>query len=882
MSKNALPSQPHNNRMMPNQQEKPATQDSADFMPAEAAAKRRPLRVVPTQQPDASGAVVTDNAVNAVHEGGAVRARASYDTRQQATPPPRSGRSSRALGQQTTTEQTQQRQPARRLQPANPSRTNPSGTSPSGTSPSRSNPSRTNSSRTNPSPAYPSPAYGRSSRAQIAHLDTKASENMGNTTRTRKNSRKSTFFQGDKNNQGSHQVITAKNQQQARARAKNRNDNAQSKNPSRNNRLEHSAKQKRQRVNVQEAQRSRQLQRQARASYREQQHLSPEQAAQKVYKRRHGRRREGFLLLLLLLTMLGIVLWVTLNASLRYLEIQEVSLPNMVGQPIEQVEAELKRLGLQLERYEEETRAVAPHHVSSQSPVAGSRVRQGRRVVLGVNTPEQAVTLLPLVGLEQEEALAILDDLHLLVAQIDYVAHEDIPSGIVLASEPESSSVLATGSTVHLTVSRGPEAAKITMPQLVGLSVAEAERRVRALGVLQVDKVLAGIGSSKVVQHLPVAGELVLAKAPVTLYYQTSNSNLVWIPDLTGKSMPQVYSDLGAAGLTINERWVQYIHDTSAADGVVTQSPSAGWALRNSPVTLVVNRTAASYVNAVQPTAPVFTGSPTGVGPVNNFVPFDPNRPLSAIFAETSTAPNSSLQRPNIDSSAGVASNIPLLGDGNMNAPATLPPATLPPATLPSATLPSTNFTPAPSLTPQVPSVPASVPVRPSQPVVLAPLNTLNNTGNTPNILQPLPPSRLPIPDSSGNLINPLPPSPNPLIPTQTPAPTPAPTPSPSISLPPPPSTSVNTSVSNVSPTGVAGVLRTIPVNFNPAVYGFLQGRSFRYRLVAKDTQGERTLIDHYIQNGESVSQLVTVYGTTGQVELRIYIDDEYFHAWNP
>lgn len=603
------------------------------------------------------------------------------------------------------------------------------------------------------------------------------------------------------------------------------------------------------------------------SSAKSQPDISPEQVVQQIYKRRHGRRREGFLFLLLLLTMLAMVLWFTLNASLRYLEIQEVSLPNMVGQPIGQVEQQLEQLGLQLERYDEQTREVAAHHVSSQSPAAGSMVRQGRRVVVGVNTPEQAVTLVPLTGLGQDEALAILEDLHLRAAQIDYVANDDVPAGTVLASEPESSSVLATGSTVYLTVSRGPEAAKITMPQLVGLSVSEAERRVRALGVLQVDKVLAGIGNTRVIQHLPVAGEVVLAKAPVTLYYQTSDSNLVWIPDLIGKTMPQVYDDLANAGLTINNHWIEYMQDMNAPDGVVTQSPSAGWALRNSPVALIVNRSSA-YAHPSAPSAPVWTGNPTGVGPVSP-APFNPNISIVDVLEGTSLQ-SPSMQSSHMDSASGSPSLLI-----SPNAPATLPPATLPSTTFVPANPTSSPAAPqisAPLLTQQPPSQ------QPFQPSGLVAPSMLDNVGNTPNILQPLPPSRLPIPDSNGNLINPLPPTPNPLI--SAPVVTPAPVTDAALFTPPPPPSVV---VSNAPPAHSSTTIpRNIPVNFHPASYSFLQGRSFRYRLVVQDTQGERTLIDRQVQNGETISQLVTVYGSTEQVELRTYIDNEYFQAWNP
>lgn len=562
-----------------------------------------------------------------------------------------------------------------------------------------------------------------------------------------------------------------------------------------------------------------------------------------VSEGRFARRRSAFFLLLLILATVSLVLWTTLNTSLDYLEVREVTLPNFVGQPIEVVEKQLQRLGLEVARYEESKNGLPDNYVTSQSPSQGNVVRQGRSIALGVNLPRKAVTLLPLVDLSEAEALDTLEQLHLVAAEIRYVSDAEKPVGTVVATEPESSSLLTPGSSVNLVVSRGSEAAKITMPQMVNLSVNEAERRLRALGVTRIEKVLAGIGNNVVVQHVPSVGETVLAKTPVTLYYRTSNSNVVRVPNLAGKSVQEAFSAISAAGLSVNNNWLQYLNDPAAADGVVTQYPAPGWSVRNAPVALVVNRTAnvasnQSYDGTGLPS------SPTGVGPVTDSSVVSPYGPsniprITTTFSDnnfsTTGLQNPSISRPNIDSNHN---NIPLLRPDNAPTNLTATPNTLPSTT--SVSDASTYLTPLP---------PSQLPL---------PNSTANLNLNNPALSSPLQPVT-PVPSQPANPSN---------------ATNPATSSLPTTPLPSPPATS--------QPVVNNGTGRGVPINFSPASYTFLQGRSVRYRLVVADTQGERTVIDEVLSSSESISETITVYGTFGEVSIRTYIDDEYFQGWTP
>lgn len=75
---------------------------------------------------------------------------------------------------------------------------------------------------------------------------------------------------------------------------------------------------------------------------------------------------------------------------------------------------------------------------------------------------------------------------------------------------------------------------------------------------------------------------------------------------------------------------------------------------------------------------------------------------------------------------------------------------------------------------------------------------------------------------------------------------------------------------------------RTVPFLFDPKSMGLkrLLTDSYQLRLVVKDADGERTVLDRAMQPGESVRTTVTVHGANAL--LQTYIDGVFFQAWRP
>jgi eukaryotic-like serine/threonine-protein kinase len=93
--------------------------------------------------------------------------------------------------------------------------------------------------------------------------------------------------------------------------------------------------------------------------------------------------------------------------------------------------------------------------VVAQHPVPGQRVRKGSTVRINISQGRRPVSVPSVVGQPYESALSQLQAAGFAVARRD--VDDDDPRGIVVAQDPAGGAAAARGSTVTLSVSRGPK-----------------------------------------------------------------------------------------------------------------------------------------------------------------------------------------------------------------------------------------------------------------------------------------------------------------------------------------------------------------------------------------------------------------------------------------
>ncbi|CAM3431992.1 PASTA domain-containing protein [Isoptericola cucumis] len=194
----------------------------------------------------------------------------------------------------------------------------------------------------------------------------------------------------------------------------------------------------------------------------------------------------------------------------------------------------------------------------------------------GTGETVQKVTVPNLAGQSVTTAKTKLKALGLRVTTTTQASDE--PQGQVLENTGAGQKV-RTGWTVTLVVSSGP--ALVTIPDLEGLTVAEATEQLEALGFVVVTDPAEGVGPEDLVVETRGAGTKVPEGSTVTIDW----SDMVVVPDVTGLTVAEARDELEPLGFVVV---------TDPAEGVepedeVVESPDADAAVaKGSEVVLAV------------------------------------------------------------------------------------------------------------------------------------------------------------------------------------------------------------------------------------------------------------------------------------------------------
>lgn len=306
----------------------------------------------------------------------------------------------------------------------------------------------------------------------------------------------------------------------------------------------------------------------------------------------------------------------TLITARDYIEVAEIPLPDLVGLDFDQAAIVLEQADLVPVPFAEYNRNAPVNAVTSQAPAAGTIVRQGRTVSLGINTPPQDSRAPVLISRTAEDALQLAREQNLNLGQIEYEHNANAPAGIVISQTPEPGEPVDPLQGLRIVVSRGPELPPVSMPDMRGRMLDDAEQALRQMGFVQIVRVATGTTGSRpgsVISQQPPPGEVVERATPVTLGYGLDSSVVVTVPTVAGQSAVIAQQRLRNAGLSVGA--IEYVQDPNVVSGTVVSSrPSAGsYTLSGSPVSLVVNGTTPIDV-PVQEEVVVTPGAPTTPG----------------------------------------------------------------------------------------------------------------------------------------------------------------------------------------------------------------------------------------------------------------------------
>jgi serine/threonine-protein kinase len=155
----------------------------------------------------------------------------------------------------------------------------------------------------------------------------------------------------------------------------------------------------------------------------------------------------------------------------------QVTIPSVVGQSIQDAVAELTRAGLDAQVVEVNSDR-DQGTVTAQSPSPGTVVVEGTRVRINVSKGPKPISIPSVVGLPYDQAASELQQKGFGVSRID--KESDQAAGIVTDQDPSGGSQGSKGSTVTLTVSKGPSTAAV--PDVTTQDVSIAQTTLDAAG----------------------------------------------------------------------------------------------------------------------------------------------------------------------------------------------------------------------------------------------------------------------------------------------------------------------------------------------------------------------------------------------------------------
>ncbi|HEX2961430.1 MAG TPA: PASTA domain-containing protein [Ignavibacteriales bacterium] len=158
-----------------------------------------------------------------------------------------------------------------------------------------------------------------------------------------------------------------------------------------------------------------------------------------------------------------------------YVSGREVVIPKVVGMDQKQAESLLSDSDLEAvvggERYNEKFPKGA---VIFQKPAAGATVKEGRRVFLFISSGVPLVKVPSLKGRNLRDAKLALERIELSLGDTTMVQSQS-PRGIIIDQQYYEGTEVQKGSRINVTLSAGQQAAGVTIPDLLGKSLSEAE-----------------------------------------------------------------------------------------------------------------------------------------------------------------------------------------------------------------------------------------------------------------------------------------------------------------------------------------------------------------------------------------------------------------------
>lgn len=187
----------------------------------------------------------------------------------------------------------------------------------------------------------------------------------------------------------------------------------------------------------------------------------------------------------------------------------EVTVPDVTGKQMTLARQILEDKKLRVNVAETYNADVPAGQVVSQNPTAGSKVKEQRLVTIYVSKGGEEIEMPDLTGLSKSDAEAQLKKMGLKLGSV-YEKYSNEEAGTVIKQDPKAGTKISRGQTVDITVSKGKQSHKVSVPDVTGVSLdaAKAALQSRGLRVGSVSKQESRQAAGTVVSQSPASGEV--------------------------------------------------------------------------------------------------------------------------------------------------------------------------------------------------------------------------------------------------------------------------------------------------------------------------------------------------------------------------------------
>ncbi len=300
------------------------------------------------------------------------------------------------------------------------------------------------------------------------------------------------------------------------------------------------------------------------------------------------KRSKWFLaaLILLLLLLAGLLYLLASNLSGDDTPTEQVTVPNVVGKPVDQAKAELEQLDFEVTTSSENSQEPA-NQVISQDPPATTKADKGSRVKLTFSAGPEPVEVPNVVGQSQTDASRALTEAGFLVNAVP-VEDPQVDEGLVISQDPAAGQQVAKGTQITINVSSG--AGLVGVPDVSNQSEGTARTNLQRAGFTNIQsrqQASGDVAAGNVIATDPPAGTEIRPTDTVTLIV-SSGAERTTVPQLQGLSEQNARTALQNAGLE-GDFQPQPVQNQNQDGVVISTSPSQGQQVdRGSTVTVFI------------------------------------------------------------------------------------------------------------------------------------------------------------------------------------------------------------------------------------------------------------------------------------------------------